>query len=78
VTTIGGIDPVQPRPNILWSDKSLQQSRRGGLPDRLHICERGKAFLRRADIAQQHDRVETRVDFLKAAANFVGRARVGG
>jgi hypothetical protein len=26
VTTIGGIDPGQPRPNILWSGKSLQQS----------------------------------------------------
>jgi hypothetical protein len=48
---------------------------------RLHICERGKAFLRRADVTQQHDGVETRVDLLKAAANFVGRvpkAKPGG
>src|SRR5271165_7365854 len=50
----------------------------GGVPDRLHICERGKAFLRRADVTQQHDGVETRVDLLKAGANFVGRAHVSG
>jgi hypothetical protein len=48
---------------------------------RLHICERGKAFLRRADVTQQHNGVETRVDLLKAGANFVGRvpkAKPGG
>ena len=46
---------------------------RGGAFDRLHICERGKAFLRGA---QQNDGVDSPVDFLKAAANFAGRARV--
>src|SRR5271165_2365145 len=50
----------------------------GGLPDRPHICERGKAFLRRADVAQQYDGVETRVALLKASANFVRRAHVTG